>query len=1091
MPGSETSADKLKVFISYSRVDAADVDLLVGALESSGFTVRIDRRDLPYGEEWQRVIYDFIRDSDTVIFLVSEHSINSRWARWELQQVSDLKKRLLPVVIAPCPKENLPPAIARIELLPKNGTFSIDTHLADLVKALNTNRAWVVEATKLQSRTLDWINAGRSAASLRRGTPLKKAEEWRSLKPAAEAVPADVLDFLLSSRQQSNRRQRYWVAGSIAVAIGASALAAVAYIKNAEAVSQKTEADRQRGVAERQSNAAIAQSAALTSLASDNDPVRGLLLAHEALSRIEDKPTVTAITAHRNAVWRFGPVPLLEAGRRGLSIYEVGDGYAPIRQGAIEGLHLSRNGRWLLVATQENGTQEFWRLDLEHQAPASTFRVVDTGLLRGSVGSSAISNSGRWIAAVLENNGSDGVYVFELDQDGTYNSRLAGSAEVGDRSEVEISDDERYLTYGNRNWRLDRGISETRAVTSPVSAHFYREGPDRNGDYTSLSPDLRWAIFWNQNETDALVSPIDNAGNIGDLRKLPRFPQPDGDRQIQAPKVPVVDAAFSGDGRRLATIGESLLVWDLTATEPFARPLFNLATPGTNVAIDDSARWVASFGDRLQIWDLDMEVPAAFPVNAKSLLRSLLNVPEAEKGGSEYLTLRFAAKGRWLLVIGESALKGIDEFWDLRFNREEDGNLARRNLSPAEWRSFFGIERYRKTFAGQPASAEPMLAADVLARSGQRADAVEAYRRIARDEPSLQLDPERRAARLASQFFWTKGEAEAMAGRYDSGLKLLRQAKQMNSGIPWNPDSRAGQLWAQQYVPTLNRLGAADIRTQELYDQPQVEAFLGTLRQILVRYPKLQFDGHGINTTVPPGTGLYEFGLRELAGRVRETAKLAAPDVALRLRSLLIRERGADVPTEEELRKAGDEALSAKFEESVGLENLASARQLLERAAPFDPALAARMRPALELVETFRATVQANPPAGDFTRLLREILARRDDAAVLDLIAPSELNSMCRNGTTRLGQAAVVLPVCEALVARKNDPAYRDSRGVAYAALGRYDAAIADFEDYVSKGLPSRSLSRSQWIQALKACRSDPNGCKNPFGDPAFLRDLK
>jgi len=48
MPG-----DKLKLFISYSRRDMAAADLLVTALEGQDFDVTIDRRNLPYGEEWQ------------------------------------------------------------------------------------------------------------------------------------------------------------------------------------------------------------------------------------------------------------------------------------------------------------------------------------------------------------------------------------------------------------------------------------------------------------------------------------------------------------------------------------------------------------------------------------------------------------------------------------------------------------------------------------------------------------------------------------------------------------------------------------------------------------------------------------------------------------------------------------------------------------------------------------------------------------------------------------------------------------------------------------------------------------------------------
>ena len=59
--------DKLKLFISYSRRDMTAADALVTALEGEGFEITIDRRDLPYGEEWQKELGDFIRASDTVV----------------------------------------------------------------------------------------------------------------------------------------------------------------------------------------------------------------------------------------------------------------------------------------------------------------------------------------------------------------------------------------------------------------------------------------------------------------------------------------------------------------------------------------------------------------------------------------------------------------------------------------------------------------------------------------------------------------------------------------------------------------------------------------------------------------------------------------------------------------------------------------------------------------------------------------------------------------------------------------------------------------------------------------------------------------
>ena len=56
----------MKVFISYSRKDSAIADQMVADLEGRSFEVIIDRRDLPYGEEWEAELAGFIRRADTV-----------------------------------------------------------------------------------------------------------------------------------------------------------------------------------------------------------------------------------------------------------------------------------------------------------------------------------------------------------------------------------------------------------------------------------------------------------------------------------------------------------------------------------------------------------------------------------------------------------------------------------------------------------------------------------------------------------------------------------------------------------------------------------------------------------------------------------------------------------------------------------------------------------------------------------------------------------------------------------------------------------------------------------------------------------------
>jgi TIR domain len=79
------AAEKLKVFISYSRKDStAFVDELVLGLEDRGFTPILDRHDIKPGEPWEARLGGLIEQSDTVVFVVSPEAVKSERCGWEI-----------------------------------------------------------------------------------------------------------------------------------------------------------------------------------------------------------------------------------------------------------------------------------------------------------------------------------------------------------------------------------------------------------------------------------------------------------------------------------------------------------------------------------------------------------------------------------------------------------------------------------------------------------------------------------------------------------------------------------------------------------------------------------------------------------------------------------------------------------------------------------------------------------------------------------------------------------------------------------------------------------------------------------------------
>ena len=89
---------KLKVFISYSRRDAAFASELLTGLEIAGFEPFLDTHDIAPGEPWEDRLGRLIESADTVVYVISPNSVGSAHCLWEVEKTEALAKRLLPIV---------------------------------------------------------------------------------------------------------------------------------------------------------------------------------------------------------------------------------------------------------------------------------------------------------------------------------------------------------------------------------------------------------------------------------------------------------------------------------------------------------------------------------------------------------------------------------------------------------------------------------------------------------------------------------------------------------------------------------------------------------------------------------------------------------------------------------------------------------------------------------------------------------------------------------------------------------------------------------------------------------------------------------
>jgi hypothetical protein len=189
MAESAQQGGKLNVFISYSRDDLAFADQLDAALGLAGFSATIDRQGISAGEDWQTRLGALIRDSDTVIFVLSPSSARSKTCAWEVEEAVRLGKRILPVLCRSLADASPPPQLAKLNYIyfydePRFPGSGFGVGLVGLVSALNTDLDWLREHTRTLQRAAEWDAGGRPANRLLSGPDIASAKAWAAQKRA-------------------------------------------------------------------------------------------------------------------------------------------------------------------------------------------------------------------------------------------------------------------------------------------------------------------------------------------------------------------------------------------------------------------------------------------------------------------------------------------------------------------------------------------------------------------------------------------------------------------------------------------------------------------------------------------------------------------------------------------------------------------------------------------------------------------------------------------------------------------------------------------------------------------------------------------
>ena len=211
-PAHPADKGKLRVFISYSRIDHEFANQLLAALETCGFECVIDREDISGGEDWKGRLGALIAESDTVVFVLSPASAASAICGWEVERSAELGKRVLPIVCRALGDAAPPPRLQNLNYVffyadsdaPGSG---FGQGLKLLVQALNTDFDWLREHTRYLERATEWDQGGRPAIRLLTGADIAAAKAWAARRPRTAPEPTALqLDFFRASEDEDHAR---------------------------------------------------------------------------------------------------------------------------------------------------------------------------------------------------------------------------------------------------------------------------------------------------------------------------------------------------------------------------------------------------------------------------------------------------------------------------------------------------------------------------------------------------------------------------------------------------------------------------------------------------------------------------------------------------------------------------------------------------------------------------------------------------------------------------------------------------------------------------------------------------------------------
>src|SRR5215216_6283471 len=246
------------LFISYSRKDIESARKMTEAFKGQGLDFWIDWEGIPLTVDWWKEIQKGIEEADVFVFLISPDSAKSIVCRQEITYAANNGKRLIPIIVRDIQADESPSELGTLNWIFLRETDNFSITFDKLITAIKTDFEWVQTHRELQVKALEWEREKKDASFLLRGKDLQDAEQQLVIHAGKNPIPTDLQrEYVLKSRQATDRQRRITTSIAIAGAILLAVLAVFGFVQASLATANAKESERNASTAQAASTLAF------------------------------------------------------------------------------------------------------------------------------------------------------------------------------------------------------------------------------------------------------------------------------------------------------------------------------------------------------------------------------------------------------------------------------------------------------------------------------------------------------------------------------------------------------------------------------------------------------------------------------------------------------------------------------------------------------------------------------------------------------------------------------------------------------------------------------------------------------------------